>query len=126
MAEQGKRLADEAIYTGEDRYEKPKEVFRMLGDMIEAEARTSPCHLFDVGCATGELIHYLAGRFPDFDFTGADVVQTLIDRAREKVPGAAFAVGSILDAAPFAERLYDIVVLNGVLGIFDDIAVRSI
>ncbi len=121
MSTEDVRLADEAIYLDEDRYQKPKEVFRLLGDMIESEARNAPCRVLDIGCATGELIYYLSTRFPTFEFVGIDVVETLIDRARRQMPEATFMAGSILDETLFTERAYDIVICNGVLGIFDDI-----
>lgn len=43
-------------------------------------------YVIDFGCADGAMIHYLAPLFPDVSFIGYDINDTLIDRARSKIP----------------------------------------
>lgn len=119
----GKRLADDAIYLREDRKESPKEYFKLIADRMEDRRGTGKHSLLDVGCATGELVAYLQGRFPGFSCSGVDVSSLLIERARRHVAGADFQVGSILDGDCLAAFAADIVVCAGTVQIFDDLTV---
>ncbi len=47
--------------------------------------------LLEVGCATGEFFRYLRSRFPSVEYTGVDVSQSALRRAREKYPHARFS-----------------------------------
>jgi len=117
----GKRLADEGIYLNEDRYEKPKELFKFIADILGDDEKMKGT-LLDVGCATGELVYYLKNkRFGDLSYTGIDVSQKMIEQAQENIPGARFLVQSILDGQFFQEEKFDYVVCSGVLSIFDDL-----
>ncbi len=118
----GQRVADEPIYLREDRYDEPKELFKFIAGLIETGGRADAGALLDVGCATGELIHYLAARLPGIGrLEGLDVSEPMIEAARRAVSGATFRVGSILDPACFPARDHDVVVCSGVVSCFDDI-----
>lgn len=107
-------------YLGEERYGKPKRVFEMLGDLMEASGGVRPGASFlDVGCATGELIHYLRGRFPDLAFSGVDNQAEFIAKARGQasLDGVEFTEA---DALAFRGAQADFVACFGMLGIFDD------
>lgn len=116
----GKRLADEAVYLAEDRFATPKHVFKVIGDLIEARPVDATRRVLDVGCATGEMLHYLAGRFPGARFNGIDVSEKLIARARTRDPLMEFAIGSALDPDCFRERCFDVIVSTGLLSILDE------
>ena len=46
------RHADDAIYLGEDRFEKPKEVFKRFGAILQSHhAHDSRLRILDAGCA---------------------------------------------------------------------------
>jgi len=118
----GQRVADDPIYLNEDRYEKPKELFKFIAGLIEAAGRGDAGALLDVGCATGELIHYLGLRLSGIGrLDGVDVSAPMIEAARGAIPQASFRVGSLLDADCFRARDYDVLVCSGVLSCFDDI-----
>lgn len=119
----GKRIADEGIYLNEDRYDKPKEYFKLLSKLISERAYPAPSSLLDVGCATGELLYYLKQTEPHIsNFFGMDISKEMIIQASKCVPGVEFSIGSVLDEKLFRQRRYNIVTCIGVLSIFDDFA----
>ena len=44
----------------------------------------------EIGCATGELYRYLQGCHPDFQYSGFDISDPAISRARKKYPSGRF------------------------------------
>jgi ubiquinone/menaquinone biosynthesis C-methylase UbiE len=109
---------DEKIYLNETRKADPKQCFVALGDILEPLKETEISSI-DIGCATGELTHYLTGRFPKWKFSGADVSANMINVAQEIVPSADFFVGSVTE--PITGGVYDLITCVGVLTIFDEI-----
>lgn len=116
-----KRLADDDIYLGEERHEKPKEVFKLIASKIEERGISGNFKLLDVGCSTGEFIYFLKHKFKEAGFTGIDVSEKMIDKAKEKIPGGVFLCKDILTNPFISEEKYDVVVCIGVLQIFDDL-----
>lgn len=111
----------EDTYLAEERYEKPKEVFKLARNLIAPLAGGNPAAtLLDMGCATGEFIYYLRQEFPGFEFTGVDNSATFIEKAGAvaALRGCAFHAGDAL--AWRGARRFDIVCCFGVAGIFDD------
>lgn len=107
-------------YLAETRYEKPKQVFRLLGDCIaEAGLAASGARMLDVGCATGEMIYYLRQRFPAMHYTGIDNQSQLLAQARAK-PELAQVQFIEADALTYRGEPQDIVTCFGMLGIFDE------
>jgi SAM-dependent methyltransferase len=121
MPIKGKRIADEGIYLDGEYIEKPKEIFVFQGDLIDSLDNPSSQKILDVGCASGEFVHYLKHRFPNCQADGVDVSEALVKKAREYVPGSNFIVGSALDASIFLDKKYDVVNCCSVLSIFEDI-----
>lgn len=121
----GSLKAQDPIYLGEDRYEKPKELHKTLANLIGGAGHVSGTRVMDVGCATGEFLHYLRERFPDCAaFDGVDVSPAMIAQAKERVPGARFDVVDLSTPNVFADRReYDVVFCSGVLSVFDDVSV---
>lgn len=116
-----KRTHDKAIYLEEDRYENPKEMFKVLASRaIASGALRKGARVVDIGCAAGEFLYYLRSRCPDAEYHGYDVVPELLIKARSKVPGVAFHQGSILDRETLAPASVDVAFLIGVMQIFDE------
>jgi trans-aconitate methyltransferase len=70
-------------YTSTERYGKPKEDFKAIARRLAAlPDRDHPCRLADIGCANGELLHYLRGLFPGWSLHGFDRTLEFIDTAR--------------------------------------------
>ena len=115
------RKADDNIYLNENRYEKPKEVFKELVKIVRQEFDSQDNKVFlDAGCATGELIWYGKSQFPQSAFTGLDVSPEMIKSARRKLTDCKFFVGSVLDSNIFETETFDAITCSGVLSIFDD------
>lgn len=116
----GERIADEGIYLSEDRYEKPKEIFKFARGLIESADLPEAFSLFDVGCATGEFAYHVKKHNPAITVGGLDVSEAMVAQANKTMPGSAFSVGSALESKDFPKRAYDVVTCIGVLTIFDD------
>lgn len=69
--------------------------------------------LLDVGCGYGGLFEFAKIRSVDLDYTGIDVVKSMIDKAEVVHTNAKFIHADILDS-PFKNQ-YDYVVCNGIL-----------
>jgi len=109
------------FYLHEDRRDQPKECVKFIGDKIteRIEHKKKPLCL-DIGCATGEFIYYMKEQFPQVSFTGIDVMEELLLRARENCPHSEFAYGNIIERHTLPQDQYDFVFMNGVHSIFDD------
>lgn len=106
-------------YLGESRYEKPKQVFQLLAELMEQSGLATPeAKFLDVGCATGEMIYYLQQRFPKTLFTGVDNQLQLLEQAKSKEGLQQFAFVEA-DALSYRGEPQDFVTCFGMLGIFD-------
>jgi SAM-dependent methyltransferase len=115
------RFSDDAIYLAEDRYEKPKELFKLIGQLIsDSYGAAKGLRFLDVGCATGEFVWYLQKLFPNAQFTGIDVSPQMVAQAQERMPQSTFLTASILQDEFFEPNKFDIVTCSGVLSIFDE------
>jgi SAM-dependent methyltransferase len=116
------RTHDKEIYLQENRYRNPKECFKRLADLIRASGLLRPgVVMADFGCATGELLYYLARQFPAARLCGFDIVPEFIESACAAVPDTEFKTGSVLEARTVAEQTFDVTLLVGVHSIFDEI-----
>ena len=114
------RTHDKAVYLQDDRYERPKEIFERAFDLVrDAGCLSAGGVSCDVGCATGEFLYYFKREFPSATCCGVEVVQELLDRARERVPGVEFRLGSVLDRTALPAGYADVTFLLGVHSIFD-------
>lgn len=114
------RLADEGIYLNEDRYAKPKEVFKESVKFIQNKDNRYKT-LIDIGCATGEFIYFLRNSIPNIKYSGSDISKKLIERAKENIKGCKFFVDDINKSIKEPKMKYDIITCLGTLQIFDDI-----
>ena len=115
------RTHDLATYMSEDRYEQPKEIFKILADFVEIGGKCKEENvIYDMGCATGEFLYYLKSRFPKPRFLGLDVLPALIDKAKKRVPDVQFLIGSLLDRSVLPASSADVTIMAGVHAIFDE------
>ncbi len=108
-------------YLGPDRATAVKDVYRFLLARMEAAGDAAPNSICDMGCASGDLLAFLGGVFPEASLTGVDIEPALIASAkdREELKRASLKVDDVLSAKAGA---FDVVTCFGVLGIFDDFA----
>lgn len=115
------RLADQGIYTREDRSAEPKEMFKALGRLLfgPLAGRGDAARLCDVGCASGDFLHYARQCLPQAQLHGTDVLPDLLELTGRKVPGTALATADLQRGEmPFAQM--DLITVIGVIQIFDD------
>lgn len=121
MIPKPERTHDKDLYLQENRYDEPKEIFKVLGDHLQAAGDLPPgAVICDFGCAAGEFLYYLTKRFSRATYRGYDVLPELLDKARPLVPVAEFLLGSVLDTSLLAPGSIDVAFLIGVHSIFDD------
>lgn len=118
----GKRIADDQIYLNEDRFSKPKEMFKFIYSLIPSEQISRISSVVDVGCATGEFLYFLKNKNPRLHLSGCDVSREMLGRAERIQPDVNFFQLDLLEESNETELgLYDLVSCIGVLQIFDDI-----
>ena len=123
MVLEAENKADDLIYINADRYDEPKEIFKFALNRIENANLPGNIRLLDVGCATGEFIHYVLQSHPDWSCSGLDISEKMIAQAASRVPKASFEVSSALSDQGFKCGDFDLVCAIGVVTHFDDLTV---
>lgn|SRR3990167_8193743 len=114
---------DDNIYLNEDRYTNPKEMFKVIGSLIEKNTAANEMDILDVGCATGEFIYYLSSKFKKCKYTGIDISESMLQIARNKMPSETWQCEDIFTVSYVCKKQFDVVLCVGVLQIFDDIEI---
>lgn len=107
-------------YIAEGWKAEPKESFKALADYLRPHVPEQKGELLDVGCATGELLGFLASRFPGLSVTGVDIFDELLQSARRLLPEGEFTNASALDLPVTFREHFDVVTAIGVMSIFDE------
>ncbi len=104
-------------YTGENKAEPQKDIFSFFTQRLQS-ADLTPTSFLDVGCATGDLLHFLGQNYKDSQLVGIDIDIKMIDEARRRpeLSKAKFFVG---DGLKMVAGRFDVVTSFGTLGIFD-------
>jgi len=108
-------------YLGENFTENVKEIFRFTGDLIaKGFSPGFPAALLDVGCATGDLLCYLATLFPQARIAGIDTQEEFVRAAMQRKILASSTI-TVDDALAFRhENGYECIVNIGVLPVFEE------
>lgn len=120
--EQGVRKHDE-FYANEDRSREIKHTFRCIIDLIANRLTDlDRKSLLDIGCASGDFLYAVRDllNIPSENLEGADLLDTLLKAARDKLPEIAFHKKDVAAPSFQMHSKYDVVTLIGVLQIFDD------
>lgn len=113
-------------YIGEGWSAEPKQSFVALAAHLVKERGSEPSGaLLDIGCATGELIGYLAGRFSGLRCTGSDVFDELLEQGRKNLPAVSFVNASALELPDTLDARFDIVTAIGVASVFDETEIET-
>lgn len=104
-------------YIGDDKAAQVKDIYKLLLSRLQ-EHENMPKTILDVGCATGDLLSFLASALPEAELCGLDIEPNLVDVARQRpeLADATIHVGDILNTSVGE---FDMVCFFGVLGIFD-------
>lgn len=87
--------------------------FEMLAANVPLQGRK----ILDVGCGVGNLAEYLGRRSIQSDYTGVDILQSMICRAKEKKLGARFLHCDIFKENPFKNEKFDVVYSSGIFNL---------
>ncbi len=104
-------------YIHEGWSKEPKFTFLRIRDEVTALRVPMP-KILDVGCATGELVSFLASEIAGGTFTGIDISPKSIKRAQELLPHHQFSESNILDLPDSWNESFDIITAVGVLTFF--------
>ncbi|MFZ0312898.1 MAG: class I SAM-dependent methyltransferase [Candidatus Korobacteraceae bacterium] len=108
-----------SFYLSEDRRDQPREFFKFLVQVAESELSTAATVL-DVGCATGDFLHYVRSLYPTLVLTGIDISPEFVAKARAAVPDASFSIGNIYTGAQLPAQRFDVVFMSGVNYLFPE------
>ncbi len=98
-------------------YNRPKEVFKLIAEKIEAGG--VPQSVLDVGCAAGQFLYYLKGRFSSATLMGIDTSPELLAAGRSE-SGLADVDLALGDALTWRGQPAEVTTCLGVLGVFND------
>jgi SAM-dependent methyltransferase len=112
-------------YIAEGWSREPKETFKALASILARRGRLTDVDVLDVGCATGELLGFLAGRMERCRFTGVDVSEDLLVAGRKLAPFAEFRLASALALPADFTGKFDVVCAMGCMSIFDEREVEA-
>lgn len=96
-----RRATSEGIY--------PSEWFFLKNFLVEGLS------VLDIGCALGGLASVLSEHLTRFEYTGVDISERMIERAKQKHPSHRFYVIEEADLSVLANERFDLVVCLGVL-----------
>lgn len=105
-------------YLGESRASAEKDVFKFLFEKLRDSSVPPAGRFLDVGCATGDLLAFLAKKYPAAQLAGIDLSEGLIESARER-PELGDANLIVGDGVTHVLGSFDLVTCFGMLGIFD-------
>jgi SAM-dependent methyltransferase len=112
------------VYLKENRYEQPKEIFKMLARLAaESGLLKAGTRVADIGCAAGEFLYFLAKTHPGPRYAGWEVLPELVAKARAAVPEVEFHTGSVVDSGLTPEASLDVAFLSGVMSLCYDFRV---
>jgi SAM-dependent methyltransferase len=108
----GKGLPDYCIL-GWESEEAQNMRFEILANCLELGNKK----LLDVGCGTGNLLSYLASRSIKINYTGVDILQGMIDLAKNKNLEGDFYCVDIFKEAFFKSNSFDVVYASGIFNL---------
>lgn len=106
------------LYLKEDYKTNPKEYFKMVYKEMEKDWDVlKDKKILDIGCATGDFLHYLRVKMPGAPLYGMDIMEELLLKVDD---GIETFCANIADSATLPEEKFDICTMMGVLSIFDN------
>lgn len=99
---------------------EPRESDKVVMDLVdEAVAGLDEPRILDIGCSTGNLLRHMKARFPHAQLTGGELSEVALETCRRD-PDLAGISFERLDALDLPRGLFDVVVANAVLFLFDE------
>tara|TARA_B100000029_G_scaffold509528_1_gene598955 strand:- start:1794 stop:2495 length:702 start_codon:yes stop_codon:yes gene_type:complete len=119
MSLKTKRLHDK-IYLKENKYNNPKESFKLLIKILKKRYKNKNFKLLDVGCANGELLYNLKKNFKKAELTGIDINKLLLKKAKKNCGKNINFYKKNISKKNLKIGKFDVVIASGVVSIFDN------
>ena len=88
--------------------------FKVLDENVDLAGRS----LLDVGCGLGDLLAYLESRNLSAAYTGADLLEKMVQAARQRHPQGRFVCADVFGRDnPFADSSFDVVFCSGIFNL---------
>jgi SAM-dependent methyltransferase len=87
--------------------------FDMLLSSVDLKGKT----LLDVGCGTGNLLEYIRSQGIDINYTGVDILDKMIEKAKNKQLGADFFLVDIFKDNIFKDNSFDVIYASGIFNL---------
>ena len=81
-------------------------------EVLAGMADYTGCSVLDIGCGFADYYTYLASRYDDVKYSGIDLSDEMIAKARVQRPGLDLIAGNFLELP--SDRTYDYVTANGI------------
>jgi len=73
--------------------------------------------ILDVGCGMGHLLDHLNHLSLDVEYTGVDILQSMIKEAMERHEGHEFHCSDLFEHCPFPDKNFDIIYSSGIFNL---------
>jgi SAM-dependent methyltransferase len=94
-----------------------KETQALRFDALVTNIDLNGMKILDVGCGTGNLVEHLTNKGIKTDYTGIDILQSMIDMANRKNLKAKFLNLDIFKTNPFGNDAFDLVYSSGIFNL---------
>ncbi len=94
-----------------------EEAQKMRFDMLLSSADLNGKALLDVGCGTGNLLEYIRSRGIQVTYTGVDILDKMIEKAKNKQLGADFFLIDIFKDNIFKDHSFDVIYSSGIFNL---------
>lgn len=89
----------------------------MRFDALASNLNLNGKKLLDVGCGLGNLLEFLNKQNIKVDYTGVDILESMITRAGQKNQGGRFLHTDIFNENPFEPGTFDVVYSSGIFNL---------
>jgi ubiquinone/menaquinone biosynthesis C-methylase UbiE len=93
--------------------ESQRKRFQVLADHVPLDGKM----LLDVGCGIGDLYTFLKEHNIGSHYTGIDLLEKMVDKAKELHPEGNFLQGDIFTRSPFEEKTFDVAYCSGIFNL---------
>lgn len=94
-----------------------EEAQRMRFDMLLSAVDLDGMELLDVGCGTGNLLEHIISKGINVEYTGVDLLDKMIDRAKSKGLAGEFIHADIFEDRIFENESFDVIYTSGIFNL---------
>jgi SAM-dependent methyltransferase len=106
------------FYLNEER--RNKEYFKLVYSELNSDFGNNSFSLLDIGCATGDFLHFVKKEFPNVELCGMDTMPELLERVDHGIETFCANIADYETLPTPLWKKYDCITMMGVITIFDD------